>query len=163
MFNNPYQRNYMQPSPMYEQNMYDQIDNQIKQLQQMKEQVKHNQQPAINQTIQLSPTSNNTIKYVGDVNEVSKELVFGDTPFFSKDMSIVWIKNSKGDIKTYELKEIVPMDERDLLIQNLQMQVNELRKEVKTNAKSIDANDDESNSSKESTDVSVSRTSKKKQ
>lgn len=158
MYNNPYyyQNNFSQ------QTMSERIDNQIQQLQQMKEQMKNNTQPAINQTIQLSPTSNNTIKYVDDVNEVSKELVFGDTPFFSKDMSIVWIKNSKGDIKTYELKEIVPMDERDLLIQNLQMQVNELRKEVKNNAKSINANDDESNSSKESTDVSISRTSKKK-
>jgi hypothetical protein len=159
MYQNPYM-NYQQN--FNSQSMNERIDNQIAQLQQMKEQMKNNTQPAINQTIQLSPTSNNTIKYVDDVNEVSKELVFGDTPFFSKDMSIVWIKNSKGDIKTYELKEIVPMDERDLLIQNLQMQVNELRKEVKNNAKSINANDDESNSSKESTDVSISRTSKKK-
>ena len=159
MYQNPYM-NYQQN--FNSQNMNERIDNQIAQLQQMKEQMKNQQQPAINQTIQLSPTSNNTIKYVDDVSEVSKELVFGDTPFFSKDMSIVWIKNSKGNIKTYELKEIVPMDERDLLIQNLQMQVNELRKEVKNNAKSINANDDESNSSKESTDVSISRTSKKK-
>lgn len=162
MFNNPYQRNYMQPSPMYEQNMYDQIDNQIKQLQQMKEQVKHNQQPAINQTIQLSPTSNNTIKYVNDVNEVSKELIFGDTPFFSKDMSIVWIKNSKGDIKTYELTEIVAKDEKDIQIEMLKAQINEMKGMIQ-NARSNDESINEPVESEKSTNVSVFKSSTKKQ
>lgn len=158
MFNNPYQRNYMQPSPMYEQNMYDQIDNQIKQLQQMKEQVKHNQQPAINQTIQLSPTSNNTIKYVDDINEVSKELVFGDTPFFSKDLSVMWLKNAKGDIKSYELNEIVLKDDKDIMIENLQMQINELKGMI--NNESND-NVDESIKNTKSSNVPIHTTSPK--
>ncbi len=157
MYNNPYVRNYNQ------QNMYEQIDNQINQLQQMREQMKNTQQPAINQTFQLAPTNNHTIRYANTIDEVIKENVFYDTPFFSKDMSVLWLKSAKGDIKTYELTEIVPQDEKDIQIQYLQSQIEELRKEIDNNAKSSNTNDDEPVESKESTDVSISRTSTKKQ
>lgn len=157
MYNNPYM------NPYNSQANIDRLNEQINNLERMKAQMQQPQPTNLTQNFQLAPSNRDVIRYANSIDEVQRDMVIGETPYFSKDMSIVWIKNSKGDIKTYELKEIVPMDERDLLIQNLQMQVNELRKEVKTNAKSIDANDDESNSSKESTDVSVSRTSKKKQ
>ena len=162
MYQNPYIQNFNN-NPYGQQSMNERIDNQIAQLQQMKEQIKNNnQQPAINQTFQLAPTHQSGMRYANTIDDVNKEVVYVDTPFFSKDMSVVWIKNNKGDIKTYELKEIVPMDERDLLIQNLQMQVNELRKEVKDNAKSININDDESIKNETTSDVSISRTSTKK-
>ena len=162
MYQNPYIQNFNN-NPYGQQSMNERIDNQIAQLQQMKEQIKNNnQQPAINQTFQLAPTHQSGMRYANTIDDVNKEVVYVDTPFFSTDMSVVWIKNNKGDIKTYELKEIVPMDERDLLIQNLQMQVNELRKEVKDNAKSININDDESIKNETTSDVSISRTSTKK-
>lgn len=128
MYNNQYvqPRPYISQNPIYEQNMYDQIDNQIKQLQQMREQVKNNQQPAINQTFQLAP-SNHTMKYANTIDEVNKEVVFCDTPFFSNDMSVVWIKDIKGNVKTYELNEIVPKDEKDIQIEYLQEQIKELK------------------------------------
>jgi len=66
---------------------------------------------------------------------VQKEIVYVDTPYFSKDLSVLWLKNAKGDIKAYELKEIVQKDEKDILIDSLQMQLNELREEIR-NAKS---------------------------
>ena len=156
MYNNPYIQNY----PYGQQNLNERIDNQIAQLQQMKEQVK-NQQPAINQTFQLAPTNNHSIRYANTIDDVTKESVYFDTPFFSKDMSIVWIKDSKGNIKTYELNEIIPKDNKDLQIESLQMQLAELRKEIE-NAKSNNEYVDESNESKESTNVSnVSKSSKK--
>ena len=144
------------------QSMNERIDNQIAQLQQMKEQMKNQQPTNLTQNFQLAPTHQAGMRYANTIDDVGKEVVYTDMPFFSKDMSVVWIKNNKGDIKTYELKEIVPMDERDLLIQNLQMQVNELRKEVKDNAKSININDDESIKNETTSDVSISRTSTKK-
>ena len=158
MFNNPYQRNYMQPSPMYEQNMYDQIDNQIKQLQQMKEQVKTNQAPAINQTFQIAPTNNHSMKYANTIEEVNKEIVTGDTPFFSKDLSVMWLKNAKGDIKSYELNEIVLKDDKDIMIENLQMQINELKGMINN-----DSNDnvDESTKNTKSSNVPIHTTSTK--
>lgn len=125
MYNNPFMNSYNQ------QNINDRIDGQIAQLQQMKEQMKNNQQPAINQTFQLAPTHQSGMRYASSIDEVNKEMVYIDTPFFSKDMSVVWVKNTKGDIKTYELTEIIPKDSKDLKIEYLQAQIEELKKGMK--------------------------------
>lgn len=159
MYNNPYMQNYN--TNYGQQSLSERIDTQIAQLNQMKEQLKNNQQPAINQTFQLAPNSNHAMRYANTIDDVNKETVYFDTPFFSKDMSVLWVKNAKGDIKPYELNEIVQKDEKDLQIELLQAQINEMKGMIK-NAKSNNTNDDESNSSKESTNVSVSRTSTKK-
>ena len=127
MYNNP----YYYSNNFNQQTMNERIDNQIQQLQQMKEQMKSaNQQPAINQTFQLAPTHQGGIKFANTIDEVSKEIVFIDTPFFSKDMSVMWLKSGKGDIKSYELKEIKPLDSKDIQIEYLQSQIEELRKEM---------------------------------
>jgi hypothetical protein len=117
----------------------DRIDNQIAQLQQMKEQIPQTpMQPAINQTFQLAP-STSSIKYADNIDEVQKDLVIGDTPYFSKDMSIVWIKNIKGEIKAYELNEIIEKDAKDLQIELLTEEINKLKGMVEN--ESINAND----------------------
>lgn len=115
----------------------DRINNQIAELEKMKQQLQ--QPPAINQTFQLA--ARETIRYANSLDEVQREMVVGDTPYFSKDMSVVWIKNSKGDIKTYELSEIVPKDDKDLQIEFLQTQIEELRKEMRRND-AVNTNDD---------------------
>ena len=136
MNNNPYLRNYI---PNYnQQNMDEQIDYQINQLQQMKKQMRNNT-PAINQTFQLAPTSLG-IKYADSIEEVQKDMVIGDIPYFSKDMSILWLKNSKGEIKTYELNEIIPKDEKDIQIDFLISQIEELKGMIKNDANITDAN-----------------------
>lgn len=163
MYNNPYMNNYNQT--YNQQSMNDRIDNQIAQLQQMKEQMKHNQQPVptnLTQNFQITPANKDVLKYADSMEEVQKEAVITDTPYFSKNMSVMWLKNARGEIKTYELKEIIPKDERDLLIESLQMQVAELRKEIKDNAKPINNDDDESIKNETTTNVSTSRTSTKK-
>lgn len=125
MYNN-YPRNYI--NNYNQQTMYEQIDNQINQLQQMREQIKqNNQQPAINQTFQLAPTNNHTVRYADTIDDVSRETVYYDTPFFSKDMSVLWFKNAKGEIKSYELNEIIPKDDKDIQIEFLQSQIEELK------------------------------------
>lgn len=163
MYQNPYMNNY---TNFNQQSMNERIDNQIAQLQQMKEQMKNNQQQPIptnlTQNFQIAPTNHEIIKYADSIEEVKRNMVIGDTPYFSKNMSIVWIKNTKGEIKTYELNEIIPKDERDLLIESLQMQVAELRKEIKDNAKSINNYDDESIKNETTSNVSVNRASTKK-
>lgn len=161
MYNNPYYQNAYNP-----QVSIDRINNQIADLEKMRQQLQQPPQqqmtPNINQTFQLAPTSNNNIKYANNIEDVNKEFVIVETPFFTKDFSQMWLKNPKGEVKIYELNEIIPKDDKDILISSLQMQIEELRKEINKNAKSTNTNDDESNSSKESTDVSISRTSKKK-
>ena len=160
MYQNPYMSSFNSQANI------DRINAQMAELEKMKQQIQQppqQQMPtSLTQNFQLAPTHQGGMRYANTIDDVGKEVVYADMPFFSKDMSVVWIKNNKGDIKTYELKEIVPMDERDLLIQNLQMQVNELRKEVKNNAESINNNADESIKNETTSNVSVGRTSTKK-
>ena len=158
MYQNPYMVGY---NPQITK---DRIDYQIAQLQQMKEQMSQSQQqmqPAINQTIQLAPNSQSSMKFVNAIDDVQKELIFTDTPFFSKDLSVMWIKNIKGDIKAYEIKEIVQRDDKDLMIESLQMQINELKKGMIENAKSVDTDVDGAVESQKSPSVSSSKSSKK--
>ena len=161
MYNNPYM-NYQQS--FNRQNINERIDNQIAQLQQMKEQMKNNQQPAINQTFQLAPTHSSGMKYANSLDEVSREMVYIDTPFFSKDMSVVWVKNNKNEIKTYELNEIIPKDDKDIRIEYLEAQIKELKEGIKKNESNDDTNEPitNTNESKESSNVSdVSKFTKK--
>lgn len=162
MFNSPYVSNYMQNYS--QQNLNDRIDSEIAKLQQIKtnmnQQQTNQQQPAINQTIQLAP-NRDFIRYANNIDEVGKDVVTGDTPFFSRDMSIVWIKNANGEIKTYELNEVVLKDEKDMKIDLLMAQIEDLKRgmmKYESNTNVV-----ESSESKESTDVStISKSTKTK-
>lgn len=156
MFNNPYMSAY-NPQATKER-----IDGQIAQLQQMKEQLVASPMPQptnLTQNFQIAPNNGGLLKYASSIEDVQKELVVGDTPYFSKDMSVLWVKNSKGEIKSYELNEIVQKDEKDLQIEFLMAQVNELKGMIK-NESNADTN--ESVEDEESSNVSEDRKSKKK-
>ena len=159
MFNNPYANSY---NP---QMTVDRINAQMNELEKMKQQLQQPVQqpvPNVTQNFQITPSNQSVIKYANSMEEVQRNMVIGDTPFFSNDMSIVWIKDTKGNIKSYELTEIIPQDDKDLLITSLQMQIEELRKEIKNNAKSNDDDVNETTSNEKSSNVSNARTSKKK-
>ena len=86
-----------------QQSLNDKIDNEIARLQQMKN---HNiTQPAINQTFQLAP-QNNGIKFVNGKKKKKKEFTIAD-------------------------KEIKPKDEKDLIIEDLQKQINEMKGKIR--------------------------------
>lgn len=125
MYNNPYINTYNQQASI------DRINAQMNELENMKQQLQQRQQPQtptnLTQNFQLAPQNHDVIKYATSIEEVQRDMVIGDTPFFSKDMSVVWIKNTKGEIKTYELNEIIPKDEKDLQIELLMSQINELK------------------------------------
>ena len=156
MYNNPYISAY---NP---QTTADRIDNQIAQLQQMKEQLpQQTPQPTnLTQNFQLAPNSQNGIKYVETIEDVNKEIVFTDTPFFSKDMSVVWIKNAKNEIKIYSLEEIIQKDERDIQIEYLMNEIEELKKGKNKNEKYGSNNGNEP--IKEPKSSSISNSSKSK-
>ena len=108
----------------YNQPNIDRINAQMQELEKIKQQL---QQPQpITQNFQLAP-SRDFIRYANSIEDVQRETVMGDTAFFSKDFSIVWIKNTKGDIKSYELTEILPKDSKDMQIELLQQQIDELK------------------------------------
>lgn len=155
MYNNPFINGY---NPQVN---IDRINSQITELEKIRNQIQQPIPPTnLTQNFQIAPTNKEVIKYANNIDEVSRDLVIGDTPYFSKDMSVVWIKNTKGEIKTYELKEIIPKDDKDIKIELLMAELEELKKGIKN--ESSNANNDESTESKESSNVSVSRTSKTK-
>lgn len=134
----------------------DRINSQIADLERMKQQIP--QQVPITQNFQLAPQSG--LKYANSIEEVQKENVYYDTAYFSKDFSVLWLKNQKGEIKSYELKEIVEKDEKDLVIESLQLQINQMKEMIKRESSITNAN--ESDEDEESSNVSNGRTSKKK-
>jgi len=150
------------------QSNLDRINTQINELERIKSQITNpttNQPTNLTQNFSFTPTNSIGIKYANTIDDVAREPIFVDTPFFSKDMSVMWLKNPKNEIKTYELTEIIPKDEKDLMIENLKMQLDEMNKtikEMKDSAKPIVTNVDATITSEESPSVSVSRTSKKK-
>ena len=147
MYNKPYYQNTYTP-----QVNIDRINNQIAELEKMRTQLQQPvQQPQtpITQNFQLAPT-NNGMKFVNTIDDVNKEIVYYDTPFFSKDMSVLWVKNTKGDIKSYELNEILPKDSKDMQIELLQEQIKELKGMIKnvSNATNDDTKQNATNTSK---------------
>lgn len=159
MYNNPYLNAY---NP---QVSIDKLNEQINNLEKMKSQLQQPQpQPTnLTQNFQLAPQNRDVIKYAGSIDEVQRDMVIGDTPYFSKDMSVVWIKNTKGDIKTYELTEIIPKDEKDLQIEFLQSQIEELKGMIKNESNAV-VNEpvaDATQSEKPSSVSTVSKSAKK--
>ena len=134
-------------------------ENRLNELKQMKNQFMQPQQPSINQTFQLA-NNQSGIKMVDNIDEVHKEQIFNDTAFFSKDMSVVWIKNIKGEIKAYSLEEIIQRDEKDIQIEYLKSEIEKLKKGSK--------NDEQFNNSngngavKEQRSTSIPNSSKSK-
>jgi hypothetical protein len=106
------------PMLQYEQSLKHIIDQANGQLNQL-------HTSPITQNFQLSPISN--FKIVSAREDVDKEMVLNDTYFLGKDLNDFWIKNSRGDVREFTLQEIVPKDEKDILIENLQKEIEELR------------------------------------
>lgn len=160
MYNNPFINNANNQANI------DRINNQINELQRLRDQIQHPTPPPTNltQNFQLAPTNKETIRYADSMEEVKRDVAYGTTPYFSKDMSVAWIKNAQGEIKTYELVEIVPKDEKDIKIEYLQAQIEELKKEMRNNESdsTIDGATSKSVESEKPTNVStISKPTKK--
>lgn len=158
MFNNPYNYNY--------QANLDRINNQIAELEKMKNQISSNPLPQptnLTQNFQLAPSNNSPMRFANSIEDVKKEIVVANTPYFSNDLSVVWIKNIKGDIKAYEMKEIVEKDEKDIKIDYLTAQVEELKRRLENESDAIiDKPIKESTENEESSSSASVRAGKKK-
>lgn len=151
MYNNPYFNPQMN---------IDRINAQINELERAKTQFQQPMQQPITQNFQLAPVSHDAIRYANSLEEVERNIVIGDTPYFSKDMSVVWVKNQKGEIKTYELTEIIPKDEKDMQIELLKAKIDELERKVIDEPSN--EYDDESIKNEKSTSFQEIRRNKKK-
>ena len=158
MFNNPYTYN--------SQASLDRINNQIAELEKMKNQISSNPIPQptnLTQNFQLAPSNNSPMRFANSIEDVKKEIVMANTPYFSNDLSVVWVKSIKGDIKAYEMKEIVEKDEKDIKIDYLTAQVEELKRRLEDESNTIiDKPVEESTKDEEPTSSASVRASKKK-
>lgn len=134
----------------------DRINGQIADLERLKQQLP--QQVPITQNFQLAPQSG--VKHASSLEEVEKEIVYTDTPYFSHNLDVLWLKDAKGSIRTFELKEIVKKDEKDLIIDSLQLQINQMKEMIERESSITNVN--ESNEDEESSSISTNRPSKKK-
>ena len=170
----PYQYNSLiQSQNAYEQNLkniINQANGQLQQLQQMQNPMQIPQQPTnLTQNFQLAPNSNNNnneleSKYAEDIDEVKGIFVMKTGVFLNKELNTLWIKNTNGDIRTFELNEIIPQDPKDIEINNLKLELQKMREMINYDNKSdVDNTDnDESNESKKSARIPVRKQSNAK-
>lgn len=128
----PYQYNSMMTQNNYEQSLKNIINQANSQLQQIKSQPAPvmPQQPQIHQSFQLAPQASSTdiqAKYVTDINDVRNTFVANLGLFINKENNTLWIKNLNGDIRSFELKEIVEQDPKDIEIQELKRELQNMR------------------------------------
>jgi len=153
MYNNMYSFN-----PQANVDRINSINNEIANLEMRRTQAMMPQ--PITQNFQML-NSNATMRFANNLEEVQRDYVITDTPFFSKDMSVVWIKNIKGDIKAYELNEIIEKDEKDLKIEMLQAQIEEMKKGRINNESSNKYVDESAKDEESSSFQSIPRNKKK--
>lgn len=130
---NPYNQNlYMQDL----QAMRDRIDRTMQNYNQQ-----HQQQAPITQNFQIAPQSNPSelqSGYANNIDEVKNIFMTKNGVFVNKDLSTMWFKNTEGNIRTFSLAEIIEKDSKDIEIDNLKKQLEEMKsliQETKKKAK----------------------------
>ena len=125
---------FMQNQNAYEQNLKNIINQANAQLQQLQNQpVPVAPQPTnLTQNFQLAPNSNSNTnelesKYAENIDEVKNTFVVKTGIFITKALDILWIKNVNGDIRTFNLNEIIETDPKDEEINSLRKQIEEMK------------------------------------
>ena len=151
------------------QNMREKIDRQMQQMQQLNQNQMQQQQPVpITQNFQLAPNpTNNELesKYANNIDEVRNTFVMKTGVFVNKDFTSMWVKTTDGNIKTYELNEVIQQDPKDIEINNLKKELQKMREMINYgNESNINNSDnDESNESKNATKLSNNKRTNAKQ
>ena len=126
---NPYNPNYI----MNEwQNMKDRIDKNMQNYQQFQNQfTQQPQQAPITQNFQLAPQNINPNElqsaYANNIEEVKNIFMIKNGIFVNKDLTSAWLKDTEGKIKTFSLIEVIDKDEKDLEIENLKNEINQMK------------------------------------
>ena len=158
---NPYVNNQMYMQEL--QNMKDKIDNQMKNLQQNQMQM---QPQPITQNFQITPQQNiNELegRFAENFEEVKNTFVSKTGLFAKKDFSTIWVKDTTGNIRTFNTEEVIELDEKDKEILELKQQLNELKEELLNGNESNNANVNEKITNTKSTRISNGKRSNSKQ
>lgn len=127
---NPYNPNYI----MQEwQSMKDRIDKNMQNYQQVQNQFMQPQQmpPSLTQNFQLAPQNVNPNElqsaYVNNIDEVKNIFMTKNGIFINKDLTSAWFKDTEGKVRTFSLIEVIEKDEKDIEIENLKNEINQMR------------------------------------
>ena len=149
------------------QNMKERIDKQMQQMQQFNQNQMQNQQPIpqINQSFQLAPNPNNNeleSKYVNNIDEVKGIFVMKTGVFLNKELNTLWIKNTNGDIRTFELNELVEIDPKDREIAILKQELEKMKEMISNESNGNNTDNDGADESKKSARIPVRKQSNAK-
>lgn len=149
------------------QNMKERIDKQMQQMQQFNQNQIQNQQPIpqINQSFQLAPNpTNNELesKYVNNIDEVKGIFVMKTGVFLNKELNTLWIKNTNGDIRTFELNELVEIDPKDREIALLKQELEKMKEMISNESNGNNTDNDGADESKKSARIPVRKQSNAK-
>lgn len=122
---------YMNQS-VYEQN----LENIIQQANGQLQQLRNRPTPTnLTQNFQITPQNStpNDLQsaYVSGVEEVKNIFMTKNGIFVDKGLTNLWFKNTEGNIRTFTLQEVVQKDEKDLEIEELKKQLENLKKKGK--------------------------------
>jgi len=152
------------------QNMREKIDRQMQQMQQFNQNQMQQQPqiPQVNQTFQLAPNpTNNELesKYANNIDEVRNTFVMKTGVFVNKDFTSMWVKTTDGNIKIYELNEVIQQDPKDVEINNLKKELQRMKEMINYgNESDVDnSNINEPNESKTTTKLSNNKRTNAKQ
>ncbi len=149
------------------QNMKERIDKQMQQMQQFNQnQMQQQPVPNVTQNFQFAPNpTNNELesKYVNNIDEVRGIFVTKTGVFLNKELNTLWIKNTNGDIRTFELSEIIQTDPKDTEILMLKKQIEEMKEMIANESNVNNSDNDESNESKNATKLSNNKRTNAKQ
>lgn len=127
----PYNNNYNNQFYIQDlQAMKDRIDKTMQQYQQNQAQNQQPVQPQIHQSFQLAPQGNFSeiqAKYVSDIEDVKNTFIMNVGLFVNKEMNTLWLKNINGDIRIFALNEIIEQDPKDIEINNLKQELENMK------------------------------------
>lgn len=148
------------------QNMREKIDRQMQQMQQLNQNQMQQQQPVpITQNFQLAPNPvNNELesKYVNNIDEVKNTFVMKTGVFLNKELNTLWIKNTNGDIRIFELNELVEIDPKDREIAILKQEIEKMKEMISNESNVNNTDNDGADESKKSARIPVRKQSNAK-
>ena len=127
----------------YEQNLKNIIEQASGQLQQLQQMQNQPQMPTnLTQNFQITPQSNNPSElqsaYVNNIDEVKNIFMTRNGIFIDKDLTTLWFKNIEGNIRTFNLAEVIERDEKDIQIEDLIKENEEKKYEIHSLKKQIE-------------------------
>ena len=150
------------------QNMREKIDRQMQQMQQLNQNQMQQQQPTptnLTQNFQLAPNpTNNELesKYANNIDEVRNTFVMKTGVFLNKELNTLWIKNTNGDIRTFELSEIIDIDPKDKEIAILKQELEKMKEMISNESNGNNTDNDGADESKKSARIPVRKQSNAK-